>query len=66
MEVVTLLLAGPGSGLAEIDEFFTKKLGLPAIQVDPVNALQLNMKEDISTMQRAGIGTVLGLGMRMI
>jgi type IV pilus assembly protein PilM len=64
MEVVTLLLAGPGSGLAQIDEFFTKKLGLPAIQIDPVNALQLSMKEELSAIQRAGIGTVLGLGMR--
>ena len=66
MEVVQLLLAGPGSGLAQIDEFFTKKLGLPAMQIDPVNALTLTMKEDISTMDRAGLGTVLGLGMRMI
>lgn len=66
MEVVQLLLAGPGSGLAQIDEFFTKKLGLPTMQIDPVNALALTMKEDLTTMQRAGLGTVLGLGMRMV
>lgn len=66
VEVVQLLLAGPGSGLAQIDEFFTKKLSLPAMQVDPVAALALKLNEDMSIMQRAGLGTVLGLGMRMV
>jgi type IV pilus assembly protein PilM len=66
VEVVQLLLAGPGSGLAQIDEFFTKKLSIPAIQVDPLSALSLKLNEDMSGMQRAGLGTVLGLGMRMI
>ena len=65
MEIVQLLLAGPGSGLAQIDEFFTKKLSLPAMQIDPVSSLALTMKEDVSTMQKAGLGTVLGLGMRV-
>jgi len=65
VEVVQLLLAGPGSGLAQIDEFFTKKLSLPAMQVDPVSALSISLKEDLSPMQRAGLGTVLGLGIRM-
>lgn len=65
VEVVQLLLAGPGSGLTQIDEFFTKKLSLPASQLDPLTALSLTLKEDLSVMQRAGLGTVIGLGMRM-
>lgn len=66
IEVVQLLLAGPGSGLAQIDEFFTKKLSVPALQIDPVAALALKLNEDMSVIQRAGLGTVLGLGMRMV
>jgi type IV pilus assembly protein PilM len=66
MEVVQVLLAGPGSGLAQIDEFFTKKLSLPAMQIDPVTSLNLKLTEDLSPIERAGLGTVLGLGMRMI
>jgi type IV pilus assembly protein PilM len=66
VEVVQLMLAGPGSGLAQIDEFFTKKLGIPTIQIDPVSALSLKFNEDMSAMARAGLGTVIGLGMRTI
>lgn len=66
VEVVQLMLAGPGSGLAQIDEFFTKKLSIPAMQIDPVAALSLKINEDMSDMQKAGLGTVIGLGMRMI
>lgn len=65
VEVVQMLLSGPGAGLAQIDEFFTKKLSLPTMQVDPISALSLTLKEDLSPMQRSGLGTVLGLGMRM-
>jgi type IV pilus assembly protein PilM len=66
MEVVQILLAGPGSGLAQIDEFFTKKLSLPTMQVDPVAALGIKLNEELSNMERAGLGTILGLGMRMV
>lgn len=65
VEVVQMFLAGPGAGLAQIDEYFTKKVSLPTMQIDPVSALSLSLKEDLSTMQRAGLGTVLGLGMRI-
>ena len=70
VEVVQMFLAGPGAGLAQIEEYFTTKVSLPTMQVDPVSALSLNLKainskEDLSTMQRAGLGTVLGLGMRI-
>lgn len=65
-EVVQLLLAGPGSGLAQIDEFFTKKLSIPATQVDSVSSLAIKLNEEMTTMDKAGLGTVLGLGMRMV
>lgn len=65
VEVVQMLLAGPGAGLAQIDEFFTKKLSLPTMQVDPIAALSLTLKEDLSPMERSGLATVLGLGMRV-
>ncbi len=65
VEVVQMFLAGPGAGLAQIDEYFTKKVSLPTMQVDPVSALSLSLKEELSPMQRTGLGTVLGLGMRI-
>ncbi len=65
VEVVQMFLAGPGAGLAQIDEYFTKKVSLPTMRIDPISALSLTMKDDLSAMQRAGLGTVLGLGMRI-
>jgi type IV pilus assembly protein PilM len=35
------------------------------MQIDPVSALSLTLKEDLSVMRRAGLGTVIGLAMRM-
>lgn len=65
MEVVQMLLAGQGAGIAQIDEFFTRRLNIPTIQVDPVSAISVSLKQELSPMERAGLGTVLGLGMRM-
>ncbi|AUC60225.1 type IV pilus assembly protein PilM [Cyanobacterium sp. HL-69] len=65
VEVVQILIAGPGAGLAQIDEFFTKKLNIPATLFDPVTSLGITMKEELSGMERYGLGTVLGLAMRM-
>ncbi|GAB4526248.1 MAG: type IV pilus assembly protein PilM [Pleurocapsa sp.] len=64
LEIAQLLLAGPGAGISQIDEFFTQRLNLPTMQVDPVVALGLEVNEHISPMQRPGLGIVLGLGMR--
>jgi type IV pilus assembly protein PilM len=64
LEIAQLLLAGPGAGISQIDEFFTQRLNLPTMQVDPVVALGLEVNEQISPMQRPGLGIVLGLGMR--
>ena len=64
LEIAQLLLAGPGAGISQIDEFFTQRLNLPTMQVDPVVALGLEVNEHISPVQRPGLGIVFGLGMR--
>ncbi|HAG83205.1 MAG TPA: pilus assembly protein PilM [Cyanobacteria bacterium UBA11162] len=66
LEVAQLLLAGPGGGIGQLDEFFTQRLSLPTTQVDPVAALSLEMDREIPSVQRPGLGTVLGLGLREV
>jgi len=66
LEVAQLLLAGPGAGIGQIDEFFTQRLSLPTTQIDPVAALGLQVDQEISLAQRPGLGTVLGLGLREV
>ena len=65
LEIAQILLAGSGGGLIQLDEFFTQRLSLPTTQIDPVQALSLQVdSEDYPFVQRPGLGTVLGLGMR--
>jgi type IV pilus assembly protein PilM len=65
MEVVQLFLAGPGAGIQQLDEFLTKKLGLPTIPIDPFTCLSLSADiEEYPLMKRPGLGIVLGLGIR--
>lgn len=66
LEVAQLLLAGPGGGIGQLDEFFTQRLSLPTTQVDPVTALSLEVEQEIPSVQRPGLGTVLGLGLREV
>ncbi|GAB4195155.1 MAG: type IV pilus assembly protein PilM [Coleofasciculaceae cyanobacterium] len=66
LEVAQLLLAGPGGGIGQLDEFFTQRLSLPTTQVDPVTALSLDLDREIPPVQRPGLGTVLGLGLREV
>lgn len=66
LEVAQLLLAGPGGGIGQLDEFFTQRLSLPTTQVDPVAALSLEASEEIPIVQRPGLGVVLGLGLREV
>lgn len=66
LEVAQLLLAGPGGGIGQLDEFFTQRLSLPTTQVDPVAALGLEVDQEIPPVQRPGLGTVLGLGLREV
>ncbi|MCX7596448.1 MAG: pilus assembly protein PilM [Fischerella sp.] len=65
LEVAQILLAGPGGGLAQLDEFFTQRLSLPTSQIDPIGSLSLQVDEEkFPAVQRPGLGIVLGLGVR--
>lgn len=64
LEIAQLLLAGPGAGINQVDEFFTQKLNLPTMKVDPIASLGLNVSQDIAPKNRPGLGIVLGLGIR--
>lgn len=66
LEIVQLLLAGPGGGLAQLDEFFTQRLSVPTMQIDPIASLSLNLEQEIPAVQRPGLGIVLGLGLREV
>jgi type IV pilus assembly protein PilM len=66
LEISQLLLAGPGAGIAQVDEFFTHKLNLPVTKIDPVAALGLDLTQDIAVERRPELGTVLGLGIREV
>ena len=61
-----LLLAGPGSAIGQLDEFFAQRLSLPASPIDPIEALSLEVGDEISEAQRPGLATVLGLGLREV
>ena len=64
LEIAQLLLAGPGAGISQVDEFFTQKLNLPTMKVDPITSLALDVNQDIEPKYRPGLGIVLGLGIR--
>lgn len=66
LEVAQILLAGPGGGIRQLDEFFKQRLNYPTIQIDPVAALALEVDEEIPLGQRPGLGIVLGLGLREV
>ena len=66
LEVAQLLLAGPGGGIGQLDEFFTQKLSLPTTQIDPLAELSIEADEEIPAVQRPGLGVVLGLGLREV
>jgi type IV pilus assembly protein PilM len=65
LELAHILLAGPGGGLTNLNDFFQQRLNLPTSQIDPVAALALEVDgEKITPAQRPGLATVLGLGLR--
>lgn len=64
MEIVQMLLAGPGAGIGQIDTFFNQRLNIPTTQVDPVEALSLETEEEINLQQRPGLATVFGLALK--
>jgi len=63
---MTLLLAGPGGGLAQLDEYFTQRLSVPTMAIDPIASLNLDTTQEIPNTEKPGLGTVLGLGLRGI
>jgi len=65
-EVAQLLLAGAGGGIGQLDEFFTQRLSVPTSQVDPIEALSLEVEQEIPPMQRPSLGIALGLGLRYV
>ncbi|MFM7408464.1 MAG: type IV pilus assembly protein PilM [Cuspidothrix sp.] len=67
LEVAQILLAGPGGGLQQMDEFFTQRLSLPTTQIDPIASLSLEVDaEKYPLIKRPGLGIILGLGMREV
>ena len=64
LEIAQLLLAGPGAGISQVDDFFTQKLNLPTLKVDPIANLALEVDREIEPKHRPGLGIVLGLGIR--
>ncbi len=66
LEVVQLLLAGPGGGIGQLDEFFTQRLSVPAIPINPFEALSVEVDQDIPQVQKPSLGTVIGLGIREV
>lgn len=64
LEVAQLLLAGPGGGIGQLDEFFTQRLSIPTIQIDPFDALSIETDDQIAQVQKPALGTALGLGLR--
>ncbi|MBU7583997.1 MAG: pilus assembly protein PilM [Nostoc sp. TH1S01] len=67
LEIAQILLAGPGGGLQQLDEFFTQRLSLPTAQIDPVGALSLQVDEQkYPALERSGLAIAIGLGMREV
>jgi type IV pilus assembly protein PilM len=66
LEVAQLLLAGPGAALGQLDDFFMQRLSMPTSAVDPVESLSVEVGDDMTPAQRAGLGVVLGLGLREV
>jgi len=64
VEIAQILLAGPGACVGNLDEFFTHRLNLSTILIDPISTLSLEPVIDFPINQRAGMGVAIGLAMR--
>ncbi len=64
LEISQLLLAGPGAGIGQIDQFFNQKLNYITLLMDPISSLALQVSDDLPPEKRPGLGTVIGLGLR--
>jgi type IV pilus assembly protein PilM len=66
LEVAQLLIAGPGSAIGQVDDFFMQRLSLPATKVDPIQELAIETEREIPPEERSGLGIVLGLALREV
>ncbi len=64
VEVVQILLAGPGAAMGGLDEYMSNRLGIAASCIDPVRTLNLEVSQEIPPAERSGLGVVLGLALR--
>jgi type IV pilus assembly protein PilM len=65
-DVVQLLIAGPGACIGQLNEFFSQRLGIAAIAVDPLTAVGVTVDADIPMQERMAMSVVLGLGLREV
>ncbi len=65
-DVVQLLIAGPGACIGQLNEFFSQRLGIAAIAVDPLTAVGVTVDGDIPIQERMAMSVVLGLGLREV
>ncbi|MCS7031669.1 MAG: type IV pilus assembly protein PilM [Gloeomargarita sp. SKYG116] len=66
VEVVQILLAGPGAAIGQLDEYMSHRLGIAASCVDPIRILNLEVTQEIPAAERPGLGVVLGLALREV
>jgi len=65
-DVVQLLIAGPGACIGQLNEFFSQRLGIAAIAVDPLTAIGVTADVDIPIQERMAMSVALGLGLREV
>jgi type IV pilus assembly protein PilM len=63
-DVVQLLIAGPGACIGQLNEFFSQRLGIAAVAVDPLTAVGVTVDGDIPIEERMAMSVALGLGLR--
>ena len=65
-DVVQLLIAGPGACIGQLNEFFSQRLGIAAIAIDPLTTIGVTVDMDIPIEERMAMSIVLGLGLREV
>jgi type IV pilus assembly protein PilM len=65
-DVVQLLIAGPGACIGQLNEFFSQRLGIAAIAVDPLTTIGVTVDVDIPIEERMSLSVALGLGLREV
>jgi type IV pilus assembly protein PilM len=65
-DVVQLLIAGPGACIGQLNEFFSQRLGIAALAVDPLTAVGVTVDGDIPIQERMAMSVALGLSLREV